>query len=80
MLAKENNKALLLMIWILVSPGLFVITYLHKFNATNVSNKNTVKSKGNWRSKPFIKININPNDKHKSKIPKISAKPAIAWL
>ena len=72
--------ALLLITWIFVSPGLFVITYLHKLIATNPSNKNIVNNKVNWSCRPFIKIKNNPIDKHRSKIPKISAKPAIAWL
>ena len=72
--------ALLVMTWIFVSPGLLVITYLHKFNATNPSNKNIVNNKVNWDCRPFIKIKNKPIDKHRSKIPKISAKPAIAWL
>ena len=70
--------ALNVMILMLVSPGLFVTTYLQKFIAMIESIKNIVIKMGSCFSNPTNKIITNPIDKEKSMIPNISDKPAIA--
>ena len=72
--------ALNVILLMLVSPGLFVTTYLQKFIATIESIKNIVIKIGSCFSNPTNKIITNPIDKEKNMIPIISDKPAIAWL
>ena len=78
MLAIENIIALNLIISKLVSPGLSVIIYLHKFKETSISKIKIVKYKGNWFLYFLNKINVNPKHKDKITIPSISDNPAIA--
>ena len=77
---KENINALIVILYISVSPGLSVKTYLQKFSEIILCINNIVMSNGSWFFTPLINIKIKPIAKEKKIIPIISDKPAIAWL
>ena len=78
--AIENNIALKIITSKLVSPGLFVKTYLQKFNPIMSWIKKILRKKGNCFSIPLKKITIMEIENERKIIPIISAKPATAWL
>ena len=79
-LDNENIKALKVIIFIFVSPGLLVRTYRQKFKEIIICISNMVISNGNWFFNPLINMKNNPTAKEKKIIPIISDKPATAWL
>ena len=78
--ANENNNALMVIVFMSISPGLSVKTYLQKFSEIILCISNTVIRNGSWFFTPLINIKIKPIAKEKKIIPIISDKPATAWL
>ena len=76
----EKNIALKVKTSRLVSPGLFVKTYLQKFNPIMNWVKKILRKKGNCFSTPLKKIIVIPIENERKIIPIISDKPATAWL
>ena len=76
----ENNIALTVIFSRLVSPGLFVKTYLQKFNPIINWVRKILRKKGNCFSIPLKKITIMAIENERKIIPIISDKPATAWL
>ena len=68
------------MVFISVSPGLLVRTYLQKFSAIKICISKIVISNGSWFFTPLMNIKVKPIAKEKKIIPIISDKPATAWL
>ena len=80
MLSIEKKIALVAIMFRLVSPGLFVKTYLQKFNDTKTWKINIKKINGSCFSIPLNIIIMKEMIKVTNIIPTISDRPATAWL